>query len=40
MLLTAIAVLVSLPYFLPLPVLLSFIYFYKAKKNLNYYLND
>jgi hypothetical protein len=39
-LLTSIAVLVSLPYFLPLPIILSFIYFYKAKRNLNYYLND
>jgi len=39
-LLTSIAVLVSLPYFLPIPVILAFIYFYKAKKNLNYYLND
>jgi hypothetical protein len=30
----------ALPYFLPLPVILAIIYFYKAKNNLNQYLND
>ncbi|MEO8416610.1 MAG: hypothetical protein ABI472_23295 [Ginsengibacter sp.] len=40
MLLTIIAFLVSLPYLLPLPAVLSFLYFYKARNNLKYYLND
>jgi hypothetical protein len=39
-LITIIAFLSSLPYLLPVPVILSFIYFYKAKKNLNHYLDD
>jgi hypothetical protein len=39
-LLTIIAFLVSLPYCLPLPIILSFVYFYKARNNLNHYLND
>ncbi len=39
-LITIIAFLSSLPYLLPLPVILSFIYFYKAQNNLNRYLND
>jgi len=39
-LITVVAFLSSLPYLLPVPVILSFIYFYKANKNLNHYLND
>jgi len=30
----------ALPYFLPIPAILSFVYFYKAAKNLKNYLND
>lgn len=39
-LLITIALFSSLPYLLPVPILLSFVYFYKARNNLNYYLND
>ncbi len=39
-LLTIIAFLVALPYLLPLPAVLSLVYFYKARNNLKYYLND
>ena len=30
----------ALPYLLPVPAILSLVYFYKGKKNLNQYLND
>ena len=30
----------ALPYLLPIPTILSFAYFYKAKNNLKQYLND
>ncbi|HEV8083164.1 MAG TPA: hypothetical protein VGP55_08195 [Chitinophagaceae bacterium] len=39
-LLITIALFSTLPYLLPVPIILSFIYFYKARNNLNYYLND
>ncbi len=35
-----IAILSAMPYFLPIPVILSIVYFYKAEKNLNPYLHD
>ncbi len=39
-LLIIMAILLSLPYLLPVPIILSFIYFYKANSHLNYYLDD
>jgi len=30
----------ALPYLLPIPIILSFFYFYKAENNLKKYLND
>jgi len=35
-----IAILSAMPYFLPIPVILSIVYFYKAEKNLKTYLHD
>ena len=35
-----VAILSAMPYFLPIPVILSIVYFYKAEKNLNAYLHD
>lgn len=35
-----VAILSAMPYFLPIPVILSIVYFYKARKNLNIYLHD
>ncbi len=39
-LLMTIAIFSSLPYLLPVPLILSFVYFYKARNHLNLYLND
>ncbi len=39
-LLVTIALFSSLPYLLPVPIILSFVYFYEARNNLNHYLND
>jgi len=35
-----VAILSAMPYFLPIPVILSIVYFYKAEKNLKPYLHD
>lgn len=35
-----VAILSAMPYFLPIPVILSLVYFYKAEKNLKTYLHD
>lgn len=35
-----VAIISAMPYFLPIPVILSIVYFYKAKKNLKTYLHD
>lgn len=39
-LISVIAFTGALPYFLPIPLILSVIYYFKAKSNLNHYLND
>lgn len=35
-----VAIISAMPYFLPIPVILSIVYFYKAEKNLKPYLHD
>jgi hypothetical protein len=35
-----IAILSAMPYFLPIPVILAIVYYYKAENNLNTYLHD